>query len=174
MLPNMRGLKLHFTGIVVGCCLWVAAPGCQSQQGTLSDQSWLSVSNHFAWLQPHGAKNPDSHPHNAHSAEPIVDQLVADDKPELLPWRSRLRGYRLGARLARGRESDHNLHLDQTIAYSSMYETTRKPRARSLIASADDSSVDERPTPSLENGELQLPVSISLLPNRGRPHLMVD
>ena len=174
MLPNMRGGKLRFTGIVVGCCLWTVAPGCVSQHGTLTDQARLSVSNHLAWLQSHVAKTPDSQPHNANSTEPIVEHLVVDNKPELLPWRSRLRGYRLGARLARGRESDHDSHLDQTIAYSSVNETTRKPRSRSLIASADDSSEDERPTPSLENGELQLPVSIGLLPQRGRPDLMVN
>jgi hypothetical protein len=36
---------------------------------------------------------------------PEVSPQVVADKPEVLPWRSRLKGYRLGARIFPGHES---------------------------------------------------------------------
>ena len=172
MLPNMMGGKLRFTGIVFGCCLWTTVPGCLGHR--TGQSSWIPVNNHFSWLQSHSTKDADVDLRDVHSAEPKSDRSVADDKPELLAWRSRLKGYRLGARLAHSRDWLRDRHPDQTIPSTSTHQTAHGSLTASPIPSADDSPADEVPMPSLENGELQLPVSVGLLPQRIRPDLAVD
>ena len=145
MLANMMGGKLRFAGIVFGCCLGTALPGCLGHRSGGSG-GWLAENNYFFSLKSPSVKETDS-------AKLDADRSVTEAKPELLPWRSRLKGYRLGARLARGRDSAPDQHLPGTVA-----------------TSANDAPA----TPSLENGELQFPAGVESLSVRSRPDIMVD
>ena len=101
---------MRLTGVLIGCCLLAATSGCLFQRppdGSIFGNPWLQTCDHAPWLKFRSAKDADTR-------NPDADSYAADkgdseaDKPELLPWRSRLKSYRLSARLARGRESTGN------------------------------------------------------------------
>jgi hypothetical protein len=52
------------------------------------------------------AKQPDPNQNTSDGQSPASDKSrLAQGKPELLPWRSRLKGYRLGSRIFSGKTS---------------------------------------------------------------------
>jgi hypothetical protein len=72
----------------LGCCLTAAVPGC-----SFHHTAHGFVLRSGQWSLERNRESPD----------PSAKE--ASDKPEVLPWRSRLKGYRLGARIFHGRES---------------------------------------------------------------------
>ena len=74
--------------IVLGCCLLAAISGCSFQK---TSQGFVLSSAH--WTLEHNRESPD------------LSEKATPEKPELLPWRSRLKGYHLGSRIFHGRES---------------------------------------------------------------------
>jgi hypothetical protein len=74
--------------IIVGCCLLAAVSGCAFHR---TDQGFVLRSPH--WSLEHYRESPDS------------SKEETPDNPELLAWRSRLKGYHLGSRIFHGRQS---------------------------------------------------------------------
>jgi hypothetical protein len=120
MVANMWGKKIRFAGILVGCCLWVATCGCgRDRQATRNDSRslWSLSGGHPFWQKPssvekNNSDQADRHPAQTDTlAQTSVDgpsdtkQFSGEGKPELLPWRSRLKSFRAGARMAREREA---------------------------------------------------------------------
>jgi hypothetical protein len=176
MVPNMRGSSLRYFGMVLGCCLWTAISGCSWQRGAISTvQSWMPGGGHLAGQKtPATKKIADTQSVAARRSESVIDESAPNDKPELLAFRSRMKGYRLGARLARGSEADSDSQSDQMVAYSTTHEAKRKPLSKLLGVEKNDAVEEERLNPSLDNGELQMPVSVGVLPRAGRHDPMID
>ena len=75
-------------GVLLRCCLLVVISGCSFHR---TDHGFVLRGGH--WTLERNRQSPD------------LSAPEASDKPESLPWRSRLKGYRLGARIFRGRGS---------------------------------------------------------------------
>jgi hypothetical protein len=90
---------------LVACCLLAAVAGCQFHRTghgfIIRGQPW---SLEFNRGDAPAADCQDACDGCARGSAPAADQPAA--KPELLPWRSRLKGYRLAARFFRHDESD--------------------------------------------------------------------
>jgi len=74
--------------MIAGCCLLAVASGCSFHR---TEHGFILRSGQ--WSLERNSERP----------EPAA--AAASEKPELLPWRSRLKGYRLGSRILHGRES---------------------------------------------------------------------
>jgi hypothetical protein len=74
--------------IVLGCCLLAAVSGCSFHR---TSQGFVLRNDH--WSLEHFREAPE------------LAEKETPDKPELLAWRSRLKGYHLGSRIFHGRES---------------------------------------------------------------------
>ena len=103
MLPSKAGCLRH---ALFGCCLLAAASGCQFHRTgrgfVIQGEPWSLVFDRGC-----AAEAGESPP--CKNCSRIADVSSADQaavKPELLPWRSRLKGYRLAARLFHRGESD--------------------------------------------------------------------
>jgi hypothetical protein len=81
------------------CCLLAAAPGCAFHR---TEHGFVLRSGH--WTLERNREDPDSRPQ------------VAAEKPELLPWRNRLKGYRLGSRIFPGRQSAGEAQASETAS----------------------------------------------------------
>ena len=77
----------RLAGVVLGCCLLAAISGC----------SFHRTAHGFIL---HGGRW--SLDHHRENRDPAAKEASA--KPEVLPWRSRLKGYRLGARIFHERD----------------------------------------------------------------------
>jgi hypothetical protein len=131
------------------CCLSVAASGClfnRTSDGYAFNNPWSSQGGWFPGLKSGLAKPADSGRTAVDSRQLDTDRSVAAEKPELMPWRSRLKG-RMNARVARGRES------------TASQETTAEMPAGVLPA---------------KYSELQLPADVGRRTASARPDLVVD
>jgi hypothetical protein len=90
---------------------------------------------------------------------------LAADKPELLPWRSRLKDRR-AARAARGREYIEADDVAEPAAQQAMNSPPLGPNAAS--------SEDEHPTLTAGASDLQLPNHVGTRPEPIRPDVVVD
>jgi hypothetical protein len=79
------------TRIVLGCCLLAAISGCSFHR---TSQGFVLHNDH--WSLEHYRESPEL---------AAVETPETPEKPELLPWRSRLKGYHLGSRIFHGRQS---------------------------------------------------------------------
>ena len=73
---------------ILGCCLAAMISGCSFHR---TGDGFVLRSNH--WSLEH------------HRDGPAPSATQAPDRPELLPWRNRLKGYRLGGRIFHTHES---------------------------------------------------------------------
>jgi hypothetical protein len=160
----MRGGKLRFAGIVFGCCLGTALTGCvwHRSDGWLADQHIL----------PRFSPSPTSIKDSvvAHRAD---HRSTTESKPELLPWRSRLKGYHLGARLARDRNAVSEQSPTASVEKKTPSPISTRESTRSMIE-PDSFSQSTSDSPSLENGELRLPADVGSAPDRGCPDVVVE
>jgi hypothetical protein len=102
--------------LLLGCCPFVASTGCsfhQTSGGFVFDSHWsLECCDHPPWVEFRRATDPsgpDSKPGLAIAANNPADAAAPKSpagqdeqtvgKPELLPWRSRLKDYHLAARV---------------------------------------------------------------------------
>ena len=85
----------------------------------LASQWSLECNNHVPWLTFRSARDADCCKPNGGCGKGSEISCSAADKPELLPWRSRLKGYRLGSRIFHGRESTDEEHPGEPAATSS-------------------------------------------------------
>jgi hypothetical protein len=74
--------------IVLGCCLLAAISGCTFHR---TSQGFVLQSAH--WSLEHNRESPE------------FAEKENSDKPELLAWRTRLKGYHLGSRIFHGGEA---------------------------------------------------------------------
>ena len=99
---------MRVAGIVVGCCLAVAISGCachRTGHGFVLSSPWSLEYNrsHAPWLAFRSAKDPPCDTRNSDCV--VTDKGGVVSQPDVLPWRSRLKGYHLGVRIFRGAES---------------------------------------------------------------------
>jgi hypothetical protein len=167
ILPNVMGGKLRLAGFVVGCCLWAAASGClchRTPDGFAFGNQVSVEYSHFPWLKFRSAQD-------ANSPNPNTGSVAAN--PELLPWRSRLKGHRLGARAAHERETTGDQYAYETAATPAAKTPPSEPSIVPTSALSDDAQ-PASPTPSTKADVLQLPVSVGRLPESNRPDLVID
>ena len=86
LLPILPNVKPLFG--LLACCLLATAAGCAFHR---TEHGFVLRSNH--WLLEHNRESLD------------LPAQAAAEEPETLPWRSRLKGYRLGSRMFQGRQS---------------------------------------------------------------------
>jgi hypothetical protein len=102
MLPSKAGCLRQ---ALVGCCLLAAASGCHFHRTghgfIIGGRPW---SLEFDRGCTASADGESACPSCASNFTPSDDQAAA--KPELLPWRTRLKGCRLAARIFHRGESD--------------------------------------------------------------------
>ena len=137
----MTGGKGRFAGIVLGCCLGVAAGGCachRTGHGFVVGSRWsLEYSTQAPRFSFRSAKGADGG-----RTESDQSPAVAN-KPELLPWRSRLKGYRLGARIFHGGESSDSANPPgMAIASSSKTPPLALPPVADTVSSDGSSRPD--------------------------------
>jgi hypothetical protein len=89
--------RTTIAGTVLGCCLLAAATGC----------SFHRTEHGFILRSGQWTLERNSQPLDAAAAP-------ASEKPELLPWRNRLRGYRFGSRIFHGRDSADTVAMPST------------------------------------------------------------
>ena len=119
MLPSKAGCLRQ---ALVGCCLLAAASGCQLHQ---TGRGFVIQGHPWSLTFDRGceAETDDPSPCKSCSRNPAVssaDQAAA--KPELLPWRSRLKGYRLAGRI---------FHCDESDDQENRSARPRRPRRKS-------------------------------------------
>ena len=164
---------MRLTDALIACCLLAATSGCLLQRppdGSIFSNPWLQASDHAPWLKFRSAT----------ATATDADSYAAEkggstaDKPELLPWRSRLKSYRLGTRLARGQESTSNPDSSEIAATPG---ETRPPLEAPPVptpATPDDTRANGGRVPATETAKLQLPASVGLRPESNRPDFVVD
>ena len=168
--------------ILAGCCLLVAPLGCsfhRTERGFVVGSQWSLEYNHVPWLAfrsandadcDHGDGNPvaGNAEKSAESDAPSAQKVAG--KPELLPWRGRLRGYRLGARIFRKNEPIEQQTPSAEMAARDCpnfrvsengtvpFDAT-KPPATPVPIPPNAPKYNKEPTFSTETGQLQLPNS---------------
>lgn len=148
------GTKVAGT-LLLGCCLMAASAGCSFQRtgrGFILGSQWSLEYRHVPWL---AFRSGDAVLGQDETS--IHDQQVAD-KPELLPWRSRLRE-RFGSRLFHGRDAAGDSSLTETIMADA---ANHEPAAFG----------EAEPPPT--HDEIDAPHSIRTLPQSDLPDLAVD
>ena len=174
MPPNVIGGKKRLIGTFLGCFLGLAASGCslhRAGQGQVSGSQWTP-----SWLMSRSAQNADACAADCGCGgiqrDCIVSQRasIAADKPELLPWRSRLRGYRLGSRLGRGRGSVDEDYAVEPAALPSteMPAAEQAPLPSGHLARGEDSSPAAKPT------SVDVPDPVAARPEPMRPDIVVE
>jgi hypothetical protein len=136
------------------CSVTVAAAGCcLHRTGTNAEHG--NVAAGYAIATDCGAVGE----------KPSKSSLCWDDqaagKPELLPWRSRLKGCRLGARLFHGRDSTSS-------------ETALTPPPEPVATSSDDSKADNNPSLSARADHQQPPGQVAPSLESNKPDPVVD
>jgi hypothetical protein len=128
------------------------------------------------WAEEGQAASKPSYPRDGDTSEADRNHVLAKDEPELLPWRSRLRNSRLGARLAHGRDSAADRAAEQSLAESSAKASDPKPEASTQASSATEGvSRAKKPAVSkTKNDPLELPSSVGSLPESNRLALAVE
>jgi hypothetical protein len=102
----------QFVGALLGCCLLAAAPGCVFSRAETS-----SASQRFGSLEDHRLRSTASED----AAERDTNENIAarspdGGKPELLPWRSRIRDRILNGRLAHDRKEPAKQQQVEAVA----------------------------------------------------------
>jgi hypothetical protein len=121
---SKRMTRLVALLIFFGCCSFVGGSGCsvhRTNEGFVLGSHWsLECSERAPWVDFRNAAdpaNPDGEPSpataasdGAAAASPPTSAAAAEPqapaKPELLPWRSRLKAYRLAARGSAGKDAE--------------------------------------------------------------------
>jgi hypothetical protein len=143
----MMGGKLRFVGIMLWCCLGTALPGCIAHRPFLGERGWVADFPRFRT----DASATDT------AASKDGRSSVAESKPELLPWRNRLRD-RLEARFGRGRDAA----VDDS-AHAIAAKTSSHLRDEANWSGS-----------SLEDGAIQIPEMVASRPERTRPDFVIE
>ncbi len=123
---NVSRTKSRIAALMIGCGLLAVVAGCSFHRTT---SGFVLRSDH--WTLEH---NRDG---SAERAEVAADATAEKPKSELLPWRSRLSGYRLGQRFFHGRDSDAETPTSATASdqreASVGVKTAAEPRRPDLV-----------------------------------------
>jgi hypothetical protein len=186
--PRMPLRKMKSIGLLfLGCCLMTAAAGCsihRTAQGLAFDSHWsLGCSRHAPWITLRSTKDADcgdgqrgcatasdcgiNNAESAKSPASLSDSQLSG-KPEVLPWRSRLKGYRLGARIFRGKESS-----PETAAGSSAEKTQLIPPPELIIPPEDFPKTPSR-TSASKSGQRQPSGTVAELREPTKPDPVVE
>jgi hypothetical protein len=97
----------------------------------------------------------------------------SQEKPELLPWRSRLKA-RIGARLLHREELDDASYPDESSAVSPIQPIPSAPSPEPLPTPPANPSGKKQSKPSTEASGLKLPKSNLMKPESWRPDLVME
>jgi hypothetical protein len=148
-------------GVLLGGCLMTASSGClwhRTDQGFLFGSQRSAQCSHVPWLRFWSRERVDPGGDSAGYADsfdrPTLSAKQAADRPEVLPWHSRLKNSRLAARLFHGKDAD-----------SALLAPEASPPSRSV---ATGSKAAKKPA------EVQFPDHVSPLPEPDRPDLVAE
>ena len=178
--------------LLVGCLL-LTAPGCalhRTDHGLVLSSQWSLELNRLHLDRDSdrssvAKKHESTEQRTAKSLDrPKTSQDWASSRPELLPWRNKVREHRLAARLFNrqkpGKEKERQGEGAESIA-------AKKPQVReaspaspiptqpaSVAVNTAEFEADVQAVPSTEECELQMPDQVGSLPEISRPDLVVD
>jgi hypothetical protein len=124
MLPSKAGCLRH---ALVGCCLLVAASGCQFHR---TGHGFIIQGHPWSLTFDRGCAAEAGDPSSCENCSGNATVSSADQtsvKPELLPWRSRLKGYRLAGRIFHHGESDGQESSAKTAARATKIDQLETP-----------------------------------------------
>ena len=159
---SLRNTRLVALLFCLGFCPFVAGTGCsfhQTSGGFVFDSHWsLECCDHPPWVEVRRATDPngpDSKPGLAIAASGAADAATPKSpagqdeqtigKPELLPWRSRLKDYRLAARVV-GKNATPSDTAGEASAKATSAATPSQPRP----GQAGPAPEANRPDPVIE------------------------
>ena len=122
MLPSKAGCLRQ---VLLGCCLLAAASGCQFHR---TGHGFIIQGQPWSLIFDRGCEAETGDPSSCEgcSRNPAASSArQAAAKPELLPWRSRLKGYRLAARIFHHGESDGQESPDKAAVPRKSANSTR-------------------------------------------------
>jgi len=178
--------------LLVGCLL-LTGPGCalhRTDHGLVLSSHWSLELNRLQLDRDSGnssvAKKQESTEQGTAKSldRPKTSQEWASSRPELLPWRNKVREHRLAARLFNrqkaGKEKEQQGKGAESIA-------AKKPQVREVspaspipiqpataaVNTAEFETV-EQVVPPAEECELQIPDQVGSLPEISRPDLVID
>jgi hypothetical protein len=136
------------------CSVTVAAAGCcLNRTGTNAEHGNVAAGHAIATDRGVDGGKP--------SQSSLCSDGQAAGKPELLPWRSRLKAYRLGARIFRGQDSTSS-------------ETALVPPPVPVATSSDDSKSDKNPSLSARTDQQQPPGQVAPSLESNKPDPVID
>jgi hypothetical protein len=158
--------------MAAAACLLIVAPGCQYNRTgrgfTLRSQWALEYGDTEATLAQAPNKPSDSVSVAAtHPAEPV------QAKPELLPWRARLKNRYLAARLLAQTEPDGVKNADRIAALLAA-DSKRKELTALAAAQPASPSNTQLQAKSAKPASLQIPSTASSSPESKRPDLVLE
>lgn len=149
-MRTMFSSKARVAGVLLlGCCLLATVPGCSFRR----PGHGFVLGSRIAWRSADATQG-----HDDASCDTGCAKCSESDKPELLPWRSRLKGHRLGARLFHGRDVAGDPSLPEAAVPD---DADGVPRT-----SVTPTAVSE--------DDIRPPESINPRPEPPRPDLVVD
>jgi len=155
---------------VASCCLLVAATGChlhRTGHGYILRGQWSLECGDTGFVS---AKGVNGQCENC-SASPACP--TEQTKPELLPWRTRLKT-RLGARLFHHGESGSQQYPDESVIVSADDSSRLSPLLVAPPNPPENPSVTKKSTPSGKTTELQVPKTALSKPEFTRPDLVME
>jgi hypothetical protein len=174
----LSGIAKITAFLLLGCCLLAVAPGCcvhRTGHGFIISSQWSLEYRHTPWLTCRSANDADCTTCEEGCSKGVENSAAqAADRPELLPWRSRMKGYRLGDRLFRGRESTGGQHIAELATMPPSRALPVKPPPVPAAGPSDDSEGNDHPASSAKASGLELPNSVGSHPEPDRPDLVVD
>jgi hypothetical protein len=132
----VKAWKRNIAGMILGCCLAASAGGCafcRTDQGFVISSQWSLEYRRVPWLAFHANTDADECSYESKRSDVTTCKksscAFSDDKeptpsdesnpPELLPWRSRLKSYRLGSRIFHSKELSEDPTVSEPTVLSS-------------------------------------------------------
>ncbi len=200
--------------VLLGGILLLTAPGCalhRTDRGLVLSSQWSLEMNRTPWLafranKDSGNNSSEEKPELAKQAtaksldRPMTSQEWASSRPELLPWRNRLREHRLASRLFNRQKEVKEKEPSGNTAESIAAKKPQMPQAVPALpqpiqqpapaaVTTSPATVAAQPTapvttaefeadalqaPPAQECELQIPDQAGSLPEINRPDLVVD
>jgi len=175
---------------LLGCCLLLTASGCalhRTDRGLVLSSQWSLELNRTPWLAFRANKDvgyslSEGKQGTAKSLDrPMTSEEWAASRPELLPWRSRLKEHRLASRLFHRKDGAKEMqHPGEAAAVVAAKSPQMPPASQtptvpaSTAVTTAEFEADALPASVTNDCELQIPDQAGSLPEINRPDLVVD
>ena len=166
----MMGRRIQFVGTLLWGCLMAVAPGCllpRAETGIAYQRPGGSDAVYSASAENSPASSARRDAGNAEKSRPATD-----DKPELLPWRSRIKEHFLNGRFAHDRKASSDQPHDDPMTISLPEKPTAESSTRPKIKAKTVSA--STPVSSPVDEDLSLPPNAVSHPKLNRPDFVAD